>query len=115
MQHQGQTGIGEAAQDLLAFAEGVAKEDGCFIVVERFAAKVEDSFENILSRRKNVLRATIRRLHDQNICMARLTRFRRKAAAQFEIPGVKERFVFVFDKRHRTAENMASRKQCNLK
>src|SRR5262245_60885663 len=115
MQHERQSGVGEAAKDFLALAKRIAEEYRCFIVVERFAAKPQDSLKDVFGCGKDILWPAVSRFHDQNIWAAPFAWFRRKAPTQFEITRVKERFPFKFNQRHRTAENMAGRQQRDLK
>ena len=111
VKHDGKTGIAEAAEQFLAFAERVAEENGSFIVIERLFAKADDAGDYFLGWRKAILRPAIGAFHDQNIGVARFARFGRQAAAEFEVAGVEHRFTNGDDQGHRAAEDVSCREQ----
>lgn len=95
VEHHGEPGVGEAAEELLAFAEAVAEEDGGVAVVEAGVAKAGDVAENLLGGREDVVRAAEGRLHDEDVGAGRGAFFGGAAGAELEIAGVEEGAVAV--------------------
>ena len=93
VQHHGQPGAGEAAEDFLAFAETVAEEHRGFAVVERFPTKPDDVPQHVGGGRQHVVGTSIRRLHDEHVGGGRGAGFGGETGAEFEISGVEQASV----------------------
>jgi hypothetical protein len=114
MQHDRQPGVTETAEQFLAFAEGIAEENGRFFVIQRFSAKPDHSFDDFLGGWELIMRTAVGCFHDQEIGLARLAFLGGEARTQLEVAGVKERFIAGFDPGHGAAEDMPGREQGDI-
>src|SRR5437867_229526 len=114
MEHERQARLGEPAEQLLAFAERVAEQYRRLIIVERLPAKADHPTHHLGSGRKSIVRATVSRLHDENIRLPRFAALSGKPAAQFEITGVKQRLPFRSNPAHGASKNMSRWKERHL-
>lgn len=84
---------GEAAEELLGFAEAVSKKYGRLFVLEGGATEGGDVGEDFFRRRKHVVRAAEGGLHDEDVGVRGGAGLGGEAGAEFEIAGVEERAV----------------------
>ena len=111
VQQNRQPGIGQPAQEFLAFAERIAEQHRRLLVVDGFPTEANHAFQHLARWRELILGPAISRLHDERVRVARLARFGGQARPQLEIAGVKHRFALRFNPTHRAAENVAGGQQ----
>lgn len=107
MEHDGESGLAEAAEEFLAFAKGIAVEDGGFVVVDGLLAETDDALHDFVGGRELIAGPAEGGFHDEDVGGARFAEFGGAAGAEFEIAGVKERLAFGFDEGHGAAEDVA--------
>ena len=89
VQENRQPGIGQPAQEFLAFAERIAEQHRRLLVVDGFPTEANHAFQHLARWRELILGPAISRLHDERVRVARLARFGGQARPQLEIAGVK--------------------------
>ena len=107
VEHRGEAGGEEGAEDFLGLAERVAEEHGHRAVVEGVAAESGHLGEDFGGGRHAVFRQAVGRLHDEGVGVPPLRGLGGEAGAQFEIAGVEERAGVRLDEGLRGAEDVA--------
>ena len=90
VEHGGEPGTGECAEDFLGFSEGIGEEDGDAAVSECVGAKGEDLIEDLLGGWKFVAWEAESGLHHEGFGMKPAGGFARGVGAEGEVAGVKE-------------------------
>jgi crossover junction endodeoxyribonuclease RuvC len=114
VKQDGKTGHGQPAQQLLAFAQGIAVQHRNPAFPEGFLAKSDDVSQDLELGRETVIGSAEGGFHDQNPSVPRFARFGGLSWPEFEIARVEQRLVFCLNQGHGASEDMPRRQQGDL-